>query len=55
MGTIELRIGYVRIGAAVSLKPIPVENRGLVHEKAKKAGVHYTAYVPIPIHLVTTI
>lgn len=45
MGTIEIRIGYVRLGAAVSFKSTEVKERGLVHEEDKKAGAHYTAYI----------
>lgn len=44
IGSVKLEITRVVLGAEVAFKPVTVENRGPVHEKAKKAGAHVTNY-----------
>ncbi|KAF9507504.1 hypothetical protein BS47DRAFT_1421412, partial [Hydnum rufescens UP504] len=44
IGSIELRLTYVRLGPPVKFEGYETKNRGLVHERAKKMGAHYTAY-----------
>lgn len=64
IGTIEIRLTFVRLGGTVEFAGICVvsltsvhgfikftpgyeaEERGPVHEGAKKAGVHHTVFVP---------
>ncbi|EJD49569.1 hypothetical protein AURDEDRAFT_161127 [Auricularia subglabra TFB-10046 SS5] len=44
IGTIRLEITRVILGAEVPFQATNVENRGPVHERAKKAGVHVTKF-----------
>ncbi|KAG8954207.1 hypothetical protein FRC04_000428 [Tulasnella sp. 424] len=44
IGTIQVKIKYIRLGSVVPLKKTNPEDIGVVHEKAKKAGIHATTY-----------
>ncbi|KZV90882.1 hypothetical protein EXIGLDRAFT_750442 [Exidia glandulosa HHB12029] len=44
IGTIRVEITRVILGAEVPFKAVTVEERGPVHEKAKKAGAHVTKF-----------
>ncbi len=46
LGSIEVKLTYVRLGPEVEFKGYEAHNRGHVHERAKKLGTHYTSYVP---------
>lgn len=47
IGTIQVKIKYVRLGSKVAPKKIKAKDIGVVHEKAKKAGIHTTTLVQI--------
>ncbi|KIO34332.1 hypothetical protein M407DRAFT_240654 [Tulasnella calospora MUT 4182] len=44
IGTIQVKIKYIKLGSAVPMKKTKLDDVGLVHEKAKKAGIHTTTY-----------
>jgi len=46
LGTVELRVRRAKLGSQVPYKPPeePVQALGPVHEKTKKAGVHYATF-----------
>jgi len=44
LGTIRVEIVFVKLGQVVPLKRVDAEGIDLMHEKAKKAGLHTTKY-----------
>ncbi|KAG8900518.1 hypothetical protein FRB99_005988 [Tulasnella sp. 403] len=47
IGTIRIEIKYIRLGDVVPIVRGSINEIGLVHEKAKKAGVHTTTFQSI--------
>ncbi|KAG8988537.1 hypothetical protein FRB90_002685 [Tulasnella sp. 427] len=44
IGTIQVKIKFVRLGTKVALKKTNAKGIGPVHERAKKSGIHTTTY-----------
>ncbi|KAG8893327.1 hypothetical protein FRC00_010686 [Tulasnella sp. 408] len=44
IGTIQVKIKYIKLGSVVAMKKTKLDDVGVVHEKAKKAGIHTTTY-----------
>ena len=42
IGTIRVEIKFIQTGKIVPLLPVDAKDVGLIHEKAKKAGIHTT-------------
>lgn len=45
VGSVEVRLSWVRLGGSTEFEGYDASNRGLVHEKSKKLGAIYTVYV----------